>query len=141
MKFIVVAAIFVLGGACTKSPESRVQSSAPATELGLNDVAIILPYKTLPELMQKAPTAFDRPDPARFAPGMDALPGDGESFVPTSLLKEISALLVDDDAIHKREGFAFGNIGDANFEADITIPGGEQGPSPYRFVSMRIDAC
>lgn len=134
-------AIFLTLIACVESPESKTRSEAPAPPLGLNDVAILLPYQTLPGLLGQAPTLFDKPDPARFAPGTDALPLDGESFVPNALLQEISAILMDDQAIHEKEKFAFGTVGNPIVEKNVTAKGAEERSSPYRFVSMRIDPC
>lgn len=141
MKRNVYAAILLSLTACVETPDSKARSESSAVKLGLNDVAIILPYKSSPGLLELAPTAFNKPAPARYAPGADALPLDGEGFVPNTVLQEISAILMDDRAIHEKENFAFGTVGNPEVEGKVTASGAENSDSPYRFVSMRLDPC
>ncbi|RYZ47573.1 MAG: hypothetical protein EOP07_26780, partial [Proteobacteria bacterium] len=89
--------------------------------LGLNDLAIMLPYESHPDMIAKAPTA--------------------DAFVPASAIDEIKNILIDDQDIHKKEDFAFGKIGDESIEADIALQGSKESVTPFRLASIRIDPC
>ncbi|RYZ49525.1 MAG: hypothetical protein EOP07_24330, partial [Proteobacteria bacterium] len=89
--------------------------------LGLNDLAIMLPYESHPDMIAKAPTA--------------------DAFVPGAAIDEIKKILTDDQDIHKKEDFAFGKIGDESIEADIALQGSKDSATPFRLASIRIDPC
>lgn len=109
---------------CDNAASSTLQSNRKTTqniELGLNDVAIMMPYEAHPEMIAKAPTAA--------------------AFVPAFAMQEIKKILIDDQKIHNDEQNAFGKLGDLSLEADIADLGAEAGPTPFRMVSIRIDPC
>lgn len=111
----------LLTAACSNSKSSGL-SSTNQIELGLNDVAVLIPYNKVPALMEKSPT----------------INGD-HIFVSDELLGQLSQILVGDRKIHEQESFEFGRTGDATFESDITTP--FKASMPYRITSMRIDPC
>jgi hypothetical protein len=101
--------------------QSPQRNPEPKIALGLNDVAIMFPYESHPDMIAKAPTA--------------------DAFIPSSSIDEIKKILIDDQNIHKKENFAFGKIGDEAIEADIALQGAKDGPTPFRLASIRVDPC
>ncbi len=109
----------------TPAKASSSVSSAPeareAIALGLNDVAILMPYESHPDMIATAPTVA--------------------GFVPPFAIEEIQKILLADEQTHASENFAFGNLGDQTLEPDIANLGSLDGPTPFRLVSIRIDPC
>lgn len=122
-KSLINALTLIALSACSDQKPSNL-STATETKLGLNDVAILIPYHQIPALLTKSPTI------------------NGEhTFVSNEILGQLSKILVSDQALHEKENFAFGKTGDKAFESDVTAPGKVSGESPYRLVSTRIDPC
>lgn len=105
----------------SKLNQNPINSTPAKIALGLNDVAIMLPYESHPDMIAKAPTA--------------------DAFVPASSIDEIKKILIDDQDIHKKEDFAFGKIGDESIEADIALQGAKDSATPFRLASIRVDPC
>ncbi|RYZ48412.1 MAG: hypothetical protein EOP07_25805, partial [Proteobacteria bacterium] len=115
--------------------------------LGLNDVAILLPYNEHPDLFTNAPDMSDKPNIA----------GDGQSFVPSWILRKIGETNNEDFNQRTNEIFNF------EFESSLSpeekseyknlLPsevraGGDEGlfigsklKYSYRLASIRIDPC
>ncbi|RYZ75425.1 MAG: hypothetical protein EOP04_33340, partial [Proteobacteria bacterium] len=117
--FMTVTLGFALAS-CSVKTSSQLKAD-DKIQLGLNDVAIMMPYETRPELLKEALKA--------------------ESFIPVEAMDEINKILSDDRAIHEQESFAFGPIGELEFEKNILSLAAPDSATPLRMVSMRIDPC
>lgn len=115
--------------------------------LGLNDVAILLPYNEHPDLFTTAPEINDKP----------SIASDGQSFVPSWILRKIGETNSEDFNMRTNELF--------NFELDSSLSpeelseyknllptevrtGGDEGifvgsklKYAYRLASIRFDPC
>jgi hypothetical protein len=111
---------------CRSSNTSSVvkieEPSAAGSEssvLDLNDVSILMPTYLVPGLREILPKINDKPDPKRFAPGMDFAAEDGEGFVHKGLSQQVLDL-------HKES-------------RDTLIKASEV--DHFRLVAIRIDPC
>lgn len=129
---------------------------ASQAELGLNDVSVLLPYDTVPELISSGLLGSDKPDPDAFAPGAEALPLDGESFIPSWVLHAIETELAADRALREQEGLAedfdWSNASWDDYDIERALRGGFVGNERpgfatrsekeiFRLVSLRFDPC
>lgn len=110
--------------------------------LGLNDVAILMPYVSVQQLLAAAPSPFEITNPAKYAAGLDSLPADGKAFIPAEVVEEISKILVEDLKIRRQErqeslGLDFVNMDDT----EAFLAQAPKKPQNYRLSSIRIDPC
>lgn len=161
VQFLLPLALSTLVLACSDKEEAQVSlakmDTAPLDavkiELGLNDVSILLPYKEKPELFSVAPQLNDKPDPESLAPGLKALPLDGEAFVPMSVLLKISDVTAADIETRQADFDSFESSDrltsaeKKEMETILGMFGDFEGPTrnsnlnPYRMTSIRIDPC
>lgn len=129
----------------TSNPSSELRSDKDQGPiLGLNDVAILIPHTFDVGFAAKVPSPFDKPDPARFAPGAQALPLDGKAFIPSEVLKGLADELAKDSAILTRDQrFKLGYEATKEMlEKDAAIADLDKDASQkFRLIAMRIDPC
>jgi hypothetical protein len=119
---------FLLSAPSFGSPAaSKLRNQAPKVMLGLNDVSILLPYNTRPELFTTAPRIDATPDPETFAKGLPAAPVDGSAFVPEDILRSIDKVLADDSENQDELSVFFRVAPQKMFE--------------YRLAAIRFDPC
>ncbi len=130
----------------SRSDTSQVLESAipSRTILGLNDVAILVPHTFDVNFASKVPSPFDKPDPARFAAGAQALPLDGKAFIPSEVLKGIADELAKDTAVlnvEQQRRLGFLNTQDI-VKSDASIATLDKTHAQnFKLIAMRIDPC
>jgi hypothetical protein len=138
------------GLSCVQLTAADQSVSATVAEhrvLGLNDVAILLPYNEHPDLFTSAPEITEKP----------SIAGDGQSFVPSWILKKIGETNAEDFNLRSNELFNLelnsSLSAEEQSEYDNLLPTevrsgvnegiflGSQLKFAYRLTSVRFDPC